>query len=813
MSGRQSQGNYYEAGPVQNLGEVISVSAGVEHSVALKADGTVLVWGNNGVDQLGQGLSGKKLYALPEPKAVPNLPACSAISAGSYFTVGATPVGEVYGWGNNGDYPLGTTAFKKVNVAVKINGITGAVALAAGYSHVLALKADGTVWGWGGNGSGQLGRGDTLTSPTPQQIPGLSGVVQIAAGGFRSYALKTDGTVWAWGSNYNDGLGIVGPDIVASPTNLPELSLIKQISTSGLHQVALREDGMVMTWGSNVDGQLGLPGTPETYPGTPTPTIVPGLDGITRADAGGPTTILGDVDGKVWVAGKSDGFRMIYKTNVFVQAPFVEKMIQSSPNHYHSLILSQTETPIWAKVNPYEIVASRTSATVELHSEKAYAQDMVLPLTADVGGMQTPATITLPAGSTTAQVIVSHPEKVDAWSSTMMSMPVGNVRAAGKLNIAPEYLQFQFPEVYGGDAGSALVRVNFPAPPGGLQINLSCNKPGAVKFPASVTIEEGGYAKYFTIQTAPTATLKVVDFVAGYESVTAEGSLYIYGNALGWVKFNKTEVHGGSDVVLTARVAAPAPAGGTVVNLLQGNDQFIMPATLTVPEGQIEAKVTIGTKLQPYDMSVPLTAYVQGSYPKTTWVKLLAAKMVSLTPSDPYPIAGNSVTVTIKMSGPSSGQAITVVSSNPTAVTVPSTVNIPVGGTEATFQATTAPGASSSATIKAKLDGLYLTTVIAPKLVAPTIQSIAFTPSQIVGGNSVTGTITLADKAPAGGAYVKISSTAPKVLPASGYVKVIAGSKTATFTLTSTTVTSNRSVTVTGELQGSTAQGVVKITP
>jgi alpha-tubulin suppressor-like RCC1 family protein len=813
-SGRQSQGNYYEAGPVQNLGEVIYVSAGVEHSVALRANGQVLAWGNNYQDQLGQGVSFRRLPAAGEPLVVPNLPSATAVAAGAYFTIVAAANGNVYGWGANGDYPLGYTGIKKSNQAIQIPGVSGATALAAGYSHVLALKADGTVWSWGGNSAGQLGRGTTTASAVPQQIPGLTNVVQVSAGIFRSYALKSDGTVWAWGNNSNDGLGLIGgEDAITAPTQIPGLNLISQISTSGNHQVALRDDGLVMTWGSNTEGQLGLPGAPETYAGVPNPTLVPGLSGITRADAGGSTTILGDVDGKVWVAGKSDGFRMIYKTNVFVQAPYVEKMVQASPNHYHSLILSQTETPIWATVAPYEIVGSRTSAVLKLHTEKVLDHDLVLPLSADAEGMQMPLTLTLPAGSSTAEVSVSHPEKVDWWSTTMLALPIGSVRAAGRLGIAPEYLQFQFPEVYGGDAGSALVRVNFPAPPGGLQINLTCNKPGAVKFPASVTIEEGNYAKYFTIQTAPTASLKVVDFVAGYEGVSANGTLYIFGNALGWVKFNKAEVQSGSDVVLTAMVATPAPAGGTVVNLLQGNDQFVMPPTLTVPEGQVEAKITIGTKLQAQDQSVPLTAYVQGSYPKTTYVTLLAAKMVSLTPSNPYPIAGNNVTVTIKLSGPSSGQAITVVSSNPTAVTVPSTVNVGVGETEATFQATTAPGASSSATIKAKLGALYLTTVIAPKLAAPALQSLTFSSSQVTSGGTVTGTITLADKAPSGGAYVLLSSSASKALPAGGYVKVAAGSKTATFTLTAATVTSNRSATITAELQGSTAQSVVKITP
>jgi alpha-tubulin suppressor-like RCC1 family protein len=82
---------------------VVAIAAGYSHSLALKADGTVMAWGYNSSGQLGDGTTMQRL----SPVAVP--------------------------------------------------GLTAVVAIAAANRHALALKFDGTVMAWGDNSSGQLG--------------------------------------------------------------------------------------------------------------------------------------------------------------------------------------------------------------------------------------------------------------------------------------------------------------------------------------------------------------------------------------------------------------------------------------------------------------------------------------------------------------------------------------------------------------------------------------------------------------------------------------------------------------------------------
>jgi len=67
--------------------------------------------------------------------------------------------------------------------------------------HVLAVKSDGTVWAWGENGFGQLGNGTNTDSDTPVQVLGISNAASVAAGDRHSLCVLKDGRVLAWGDN------------------------------------------------------------------------------------------------------------------------------------------------------------------------------------------------------------------------------------------------------------------------------------------------------------------------------------------------------------------------------------------------------------------------------------------------------------------------------------------------------------------------------------------------------------------------------------------------------------------------------------
>src|SRR5271166_642383 len=78
----------------------------------------------------------------------------------------------------------------------------------------------------------------------------------------------------------------------------------------------------------------------------------------------------------------------------------------------------------------------------------------------------------------------------------------------------------------------------------------------------------------------------------------------------------------------------------------------------------------------------------------------------------------------------------------------------------------------------------------------PTVSSVSVSPASVLGGNTSTGTVTLNAPAPAGGAVVTLSSgnNAAAQVPAS--VTVAANATTATFTVTTSPVAGNTSLTI-----------------
>src|SRR5918994_1926558 len=96
---------------------------------------------------------------------------------------------------------------------------------------------------------------------------------------------------------------------------------------------------------------------------------------------------------------------------------------------------------------------------------------------------------------------------------------------------------------------------------------------------------------------------------------------------------------------------------------------------------------------------------------------------------------------------------------------------------------------------------------------APSLAGIALNPASVVGGNTSEGTASLTSAAPSGGAVVTLSSsnTSAATVPAS--VTVPAGAFSATFTVSTSSVTASTSLTITGAFGGVTRSSTLTVTP
>ena len=196
---------------VAGVGNVVAVAASW-HTLALTADGQVYAWGRNTYGQLGNGRFGLESKETG-PVRIAGLADIVAISAGWDHSLALTRSGQVYAWGSRSHGQLGDgTRETGLPVAVpqKVPGLTEITAVAAGGQHSLALRKDGTLMAWGSNWNGQLGNGKLKAgshSAVPQPVIGsdskglLASVVGVAAGGLHSLAVTADGQVYAWGYN------------------------------------------------------------------------------------------------------------------------------------------------------------------------------------------------------------------------------------------------------------------------------------------------------------------------------------------------------------------------------------------------------------------------------------------------------------------------------------------------------------------------------------------------------------------------------------------------------------------------------------
>ncbi len=241
---------------VSELDDAVDIDAGQFHSMALKSDGTVWTWGENYYGELGIGSRyGEELT----PVQVINISDIIKITAGANHCLALSSNGGVYAWGLNNSNQLGvrTSDWCKAR-PVHVNGLSNAIAITAGSEHSMALKEDGTVWAWGYGYNGQTGNSSYTYNEVPTKITGLTNIIAIAAGDNHSMALRGDGTVWAWGYNLNGELGKGNiNEKNPSPIQVAGLENVVAIAAGSNYSMALKEDGTLWAWGKNNVGQLG----------------------------------------------------------------------------------------------------------------------------------------------------------------------------------------------------------------------------------------------------------------------------------------------------------------------------------------------------------------------------------------------------------------------------------------------------------------------------------------------------------------------------------------------------------------------------
>jgi hypothetical protein len=100
-----------------------------------------------------------------------------------------------------------------------------------------------------------------------------------------------------------------------------------------------------------------------------------------------------------------------------------------------------------------------------------------------------------------------------------------------------------------------------------------------------------------------------------------------------------------------------------------------------------------------------------------------------------------------------------------------------------------------------------------PQAGALSLSSVTLNPINVVGGNTSQGTAILTGAAPSGGAVVTLSSSNTSVATVPASVTVPAGASSATFTVSTASVTASTSATITGAFGGAARSSTLTVTP
>lgn len=168
--------------------------------------------------------------------------------------------GSVWCWGENGSGELGERPGGSWRASARpVHGLPPAKEVAVGSSHVCALTLAGEVYCWGSNTSGELGIGklpypghdpreeakNPHEHPKPQRVVGLSNGIDLMVSGGTSCVLDANGAIHCWGEY--GGTSQPKPVQVAVP---PAAQLVRSRSAACL----LTKDRRTFCWGGTGSG-------------------------------------------------------------------------------------------------------------------------------------------------------------------------------------------------------------------------------------------------------------------------------------------------------------------------------------------------------------------------------------------------------------------------------------------------------------------------------------------------------------------------------------------------------------------------------
>ncbi len=401
-----------------------------------------------------------------------------------------------------------------------------------------------------------------------------------------------------------------------------------------------------------------------------------------------------------------------------------------------------------------------------------------------------PDSVFIGAGLTSASMVVST-NYTDVEETVIISATLNGVTKTYNLVIKPVMVSSvsASSSPVGGNTNAITIYLTANAPTGGHVVEMTSSNPSLITVPATVTVPAGSKMLQVQYTSAVSMTSPVVTVTVNDDNFTKTLTITIQKPKIYSVSLNSAITTGGSATTGTIVLTGPAPAGGIWVELT-GNSPAIVPTQIFVPGGEKQVSMAFNTLPVAAKTIVSITA----SWDGTSFSKNLTIEPPVLKDLVPRPITlspGGTSPVTVRLTGPAplGGYTVTLTSTSPTVATVPATIVVPAGASQATFNVTVSGSATNGQTTKIRATAASKITEANASVTTLVMADFILSSYEVIGGSNLTGTITLSGPAPVGGLSVTVYSNNPKVVPATA-VAVSSGQSSVTFPITTDFVSS-----------------------
>jgi alpha-tubulin suppressor-like RCC1 family protein len=245
------------------------VSMAWQHGVVLAPDGSLWSWGGEdmGWPVLGRGDTNQANFD-PQSGRVGSYRDWVDVSAGQDHVLALKADGSMWGWGANyqgqlGNGKVGRMEHRPVRAAPGTNWVQAE----AGSVCSFGLRRDGSLWAWGLNNFCQLGIGSWLDTSNPTQVGTATNWVLVRQGGVSSAGIQADGSLWIWGgspaagnSKPQSSTNLLVPTLFAAGTSWSDVTMTYNL------WAGVQADGSLWVWGRDATRYVGSAASDPTIP-------------------------------------------------------------------------------------------------------------------------------------------------------------------------------------------------------------------------------------------------------------------------------------------------------------------------------------------------------------------------------------------------------------------------------------------------------------------------------------------------------------------------------------------------------------------